>query len=129
MKFLIHRHQVAISLLIGFALGMIFGQWIAHESFRSHWKHGGMRQHMVEKFSRELHLSADQKTKVAAIFDRKRPQMLALQAEMQPKFEALRKSTQAEVREILNPDQKKKFEKMNAEMEERWKDRAKFFSS
>ncbi len=128
MKFSIRWHQVVISLLIGFTLGMTFGQWHAHESFRSHWKHGSMRQHMLEKFSKELHLTADQKTKVAAIFEAKHPEMAALQEEMRPKFEALRQSTQAEVRKVLNPDQQKKFDEMNAERKERWKERAKFFS-
>ncbi len=129
MKLSINRNQVVVSLLIGFALGMIFGQWQAHESVRSRWKHGSMQQHMLEKFNKELHLTADQKTKVAAIFEAKRPKMLALQAEMQPKFEALRKSTQAEVREVLDPGQQKKFDVMNAKMTERWQERSKFLSS
>ena len=117
---------VVISLLIGFALGTLFGQWYAHESFRSHWKHPGMRQrmreHMVEKMSKKLNLTKDQKARMTEIFEAKRPQMLALQAETRPKFEALRKSTQAEIRKILNSDQQKKFDEMHAKMEERWKE-------
>ena len=128
MKFSV-KHQIVISLLIGFAGGMIFGQWTAHESRHSRWKSGNIRQHMLEKFSRELHLNEEQKTKAAAIFDAKHPQMAAIQSEMKPKFEALRQSTQAELRKILEPGQQKKFDEMNAEMEKRWKDREKFFNS
>ncbi len=122
-------NQVVISLLIGFALGVVYGQWHARENFHSHRKHGSMSQHMVERFSRELHLSPDQKKEVAAIFEAKHPQMVALQAEMKPQFETLRNSTQAEIRKLLNPDQQKKLDELNAKREERWKEREKFFSS
>ena len=125
----IHWHQAVISLLIGFALGAAYGQWHARESFHEHWKHGNMRQHMLERFSKGLHLTADQKKQAAAIFDAKRPQMAALQAEMKPKFEALRNSTQAELRKILTPDHQKEMDKMNAKMEEHWKEREKFFGA
>ena len=125
----IRLNQIAISLLIGFALGVVYGNWYTRENFHSRWKHGSMSQRMVERFSRELHLSSDQKKEVTAIFEAKRPQMVALQAEMKPKFEALRNSTQEEIRKILNPDQQKKLDELNAKMEERWKEREKFFNS
>jgi len=123
-------HQIIISLLVGFAVGVGYSQWHASEHFHGHWKKkGSMRQHMLERFDRKLHLTEDQKKQVGVIFDAKQPQMLALQAETRPKFEALRNSTQAEVRKILDPNQQKKFDDMNAKMEERWKERSKFFSS
>ena len=125
----IHWHQVVISVLIGFALGTVFGQRHGEESWRAHWKKGSKRQEMVERFSKELHLSADQKNQVAAIFEAKHPQMEILRDEMKPKFEALRASTQAEIRKLLTPEQEKKFDEMNAKMEERWKERRKFFDS
>ena len=125
----IRLNQIAISLLIGFALGVVYGNWYARENFHSRWKHGSMRQRMEERFGKELHLSPDQKKQVSAIFEAKHPQMVALQAEMKPKFEALRNSTQEEIRKILNPDQQKKLDELNAKMEERWKEREKFFNS
>ena len=125
----IRWHQVAISLLIGIALGTTFGQWYARDNFHKRWKKGSMREHMLERFDKELHLRADQKAQVAAIFDAKHPQMVAMQQEMKPKFEALRSATQAEIRKILDPVQEKKFDEMNVRMEERWKDRERFFNS
>ena len=117
-------NQIIISLLIGFSAGMILGHWQTKENFHSHWKKGqSMQHHMVEKFGKELHLTPDQKKQVAAIFEAKRPQMQALQAEMKPKFDTLRNSTQAEIRKILTPDQEKKLDAMNTRMEERWKER------
>ena len=121
-------NRVVIFLLIGFAIGVICGEWYARENFHGHWKKkGDMRQHMLERFNKELHLTENQQKEVGKIFDAKYPKMLALQADVKPKFEALRNETQAEVRKVLNPDQQKKFDEMNAKMEERRKERSKFF--
>ena len=122
-------NQVVIALLIGLATGIAYGQWHAREHLHEHWKHGNMREHMLERFDRKLHLTPEQKKQVTAIFDAKHPQMVALQAEMKPKFEALRNSTQAEIRKILNPDQQKKLDEMNAKMKERWKEHERFLGS
>ena len=122
-------HWLVIMLLIGFAGGAVFGQWYARENFRNHWKKGGVKEFMMDAFSKQLHLSEEQKIKVAAIFDDKHPQMVALQAEMQPKFQAIHNAAQMEIRAILNPDQMGKFDEMNAKMEEHWKQRQRFFSS
>ncbi len=122
-------HQVAIALLIGFGAGAVFGQWQARENFHHRWKEGGMREHMLKRFSSELELTPEQQAKVAAIFDAQHPKMMALQAESRPKFEALRNEVQAEVRKVLTPDQLPKFEAMNAKMQERWKNKEKFFAS
>ena len=123
----INWHQVAVSLLIGFALGIFLGHSLLRSCAGSPWRHGGnMKEFMIKRFSSELHLTPEQKTKVAAIFDARHPQMMALHAEIRPKFEALRSSTQTEIRGILTPDQQKKFDELNARMEERWKKRDDF---
>jgi len=122
-------HQITISLLIGIALGTTFGHWQAKSYLHTRWEKGGMKQHMLERFNRELHLTAEQQKEIAAIFDAKYPQMVVLQAEMKPKFEALRNSTQAEIRKILNSKQQEKFDEIHAKMENRWKAHRKFFGS
>lgn len=120
-------HQLIAVLLVGFAIGVISGQWYAKENSHKHWKKGDVRQHMLDKFNQKLSLTAEQQTQVAAIFDANQPKMLALHEEMRPKFEAIRNSAQAEIRAILNPDQQVKFDEMNAEREKRRKERSKFF--
>jgi len=121
MPWKIGWHQIAVSLLIGFALGTAFGQWHAKENFRPPWKEGGMQQHLLNRLDKKLHLSQEQKRNISAIFAAKHPEMMALHAEMRPKFEALRHATQTEIRNLLTPDQQEKFEEMNARMEKRWK--------
>lgn len=118
----IQVHQVLISLLIGLALGWGVSRWQG-PCFLPMPKQGDMKKHMMTKLSRELNLSADQKTKVEAIFDGHHPKMMALHEEMRPKFEVLKKEVHAEIRTVLDPEQQKKFEVFSAKMEERRKER------
>jgi len=120
-------HPVIIFLLIGFALGTVFGQWRFQQCFSAPWEKRGlpfrggreMKGRMLEHMSKELHLSAEQRQQVTAIFEAKRPKMKALHEEMRPKFEALRSETQAEIRKLLTPEQQKMADEMEAEMEKR----------
>lgn len=114
-------HQVAISIVIGFLLGAFYGQLSGRPHFPRHGDHGRMKAKMVERLGKDLNLTMDQKKKVEDIFEAKHPQMLALQAEIQPKFEALRQATDAEIRQILSPDQQKKFDEIRTKMEEKHK--------
>jgi Spy/CpxP family protein refolding chaperone len=118
-------HSVIISVLIGFALGTVFGQWRVQQCFphfgeRRGFPHRGekeMKDRMLEHLSKELQLSEEQKQQVAVIFESKRPQMTALHEEMRPRFEALRNATRAEIKKILTPEQQEKADEMEAEME------------
>jgi len=120
-------HGVLISILIGFALGMIFSQKCLQPDFLHPWDKRGfshrdrggkaMEDRMLEHMSETLHLSTEQKRQVAAIFEAKQPQMKALHEEMRPKFEALRNATRAEIKKILMPEQQMKADAIEAEME------------
>ena len=56
-------------------------------------------------FSRDLKLSADQRTKLTAILERTHKRIEALRNEAGPKFEAIRKDTAREIEKILTPGQ------------------------
>jgi len=118
----IRLNQVIISLIVGIALGITIGHPLHRKPFHHHRGKGPMQQHMIDRFSKELNLSAGQKQQVAAIFETTRPKMDALQAEVRPKFEALRKETQSEIKKILTPDQQKKMDAIESRMKERMKD-------
>ncbi len=119
----IQWHQVVIALLIGFAVGTWLGPMAGKPCSRPEWKHRGgqgeMKKHMMERFSRELSLSDQQKEKISAIFEARHPQMVALHEEMRPKFEAIRTETDNAIRPLLTPEQLKKFEEMQVKIEER----------
>ena len=76
-----------------------------------------MHQHMIDQLSKELDLSADQRTKVEAIVKASQEKMKALREEMRPKMEAIHQSIKSDIEKILTPAQKEKFEKMEA----KWK--------
>jgi Spy/CpxP family protein refolding chaperone len=86
-----------------------------------------MKQHMMNQLNRELGLSSGQKTQISAIMEAKHSEMEALHSEMRPRFEALRNSSEAEIRQILNPEQQKKYDILCRRMKDRWEKRKGMF--
>src|SRR6476659_6153311 len=93
-------------------------------------KHGQMGQHMgnvdehVKELSTKLDLTADQQTKVKAILQENHEQMQAMmkvqsmsKEDKHAKMQSMHDSVHAKVREVLNDDQKKKFDVMVRDME------------
>ena len=124
----LYWHQILISLILGILVGINVGEWRAHENFGPHWKKGGVKKHMVERFSKDLNLNSEQKKQVESIFEKQHPKMMALHDEMRPKFESLRKETQNEIKTLLTPDQQMKMDKITAETDEKMKKRREGFS-
>lgn len=95
-------------------------------------KHGGhMGQGMgnvdehVKELSAKLDLTADQQTKVKAILEENHQKMQAMmkdesmsKEDKHAKMESMHNSVHAKVREVLNADQKTKFDAMVKDMEE-----------
>jgi periplasmic protein CpxP/Spy len=93
-------------------------------------KHGQMGQQMgnvdehVKELSTKLDLTADQQTKVKAILQENHEQMQAMMKDQSmskedkhAKMQSMHDSVHAKVREVLNDDQKKKFDAMVHDME------------
>ena len=116
-------HCALIALLIGFACGVTFEK--VRDENRMGPPHMGdhskMKERMLNRFSKDLGLSGDQKAQVKEIFEAHHPQMVALHKEMQPKMEVVRAETDAQIRKILTDEQQKKFDERNAKRAERMK--------
>jgi Spy/CpxP family protein refolding chaperone len=111
----INWKHVFVALLVGIAVGCVGGSKAAH--IRMHaWKNGAM----LERFSRELKLTPDEKEKMSRILDAKRDQISALRNEIHLKFEEVRNSSKEEIRKILTPEQQEKFDKLEAKWESVW---------
>jgi Spy/CpxP family protein refolding chaperone len=108
--------HIVIALLIGIGVG-----WLGADKFESHrpWKKG----RMMERFSKELHLTPDQAQKVAKIMESTRAKFDTLHDEVRPRMEEIRNSSRQEIRNLLNTDQQKAFDQMNARWEARKKRR------
>jgi len=96
--------------------------------------HPGMRrgemnitpQERVERMSRMLNLTDDQKTKLTGIFEQQQKQMQELRGNtslsQQDKFAKMKENrewTTAQVRGVLNAEQQQKLDKMEERMKER----------
>ena len=104
--------QVSLALLAGILVGWFAGQRALKEE-----TYGWKGEKMVERFSRELRLTPDQKEKVAQILESKRQQIAALRDQIRPRFEEVRNTSKAEIQKLLSPDQQQRFEKLQARWE------------
>ena len=121
--------QIILSLILGFALGITFDALrcncncpcacfgMKHFKAGFPYKHKDFKCHMIQKLTRELNLTQEQKTKVAEVFKAKQGEMLKIKEEIRPRFEALRQSTNSEIKKFLTPEQQKKLDALDARME------------
>jgi Spy/CpxP family protein refolding chaperone len=109
--------QVVISLLIGFVLGAALG-WLGSQ-YSEDWRGKDRYSWMLERFSTELDLTPEQKKEIADILEAKRQSIIALRAEIRPRFEEIRNSAREEIRKRLTLEQQEKFDAMQAEWESR----------
>ena len=110
--------QIVIAFLLGAAVTALGTH--ACPFYRRPWERGKhFQERMLERFDAKLHLTPDQKERLALILEQKRGKIDALRSEVRPKFEEIRKTTRVEIRQILTPEQKTKFDAMSAEWEAR----------
>jgi protein CpxP len=83
-----------------------------------------------ERLSKKLNLNADQQAKVQDIFKSEQSQMQSLRSESslsqqdrRAKMMDIHKSSSDQVRAVLNPDQQKKWDDIQAKREQKWQSR------
>ena len=86
-------------------------------------RRGQMAQQRVEYLSKELDLTAEQKTKLTALFEEEGKKMREMRdltpEQRREKATAMREENQKKMKEILTPAQYEKWEKSRAEMRKR----------
>lgn len=115
---------------VGLVLGLTLGAAVAFLALR----HGPFRHpprsaedratRMVERFTDELELNAGQKAQISTLLETKRGEIRALDDEMRPRFQDIRRSIKDEIRKVLTPEQALKFEEMERKRQERRRDRS-----
>jgi Spy/CpxP family protein refolding chaperone len=73
----------------------------------------------VKTLKKVLNLSDAQAQQVGKIFEESAQKFRDLQKQMDPQFQAIHQETRAHIREILNPDQQKKFDEFLRAIDER----------
>ena len=113
------RRVAAFACLASLTLGAGAGWWAGRDLFPRRWSWEQRYQRMWERFSSQLKLTAEQRDQVKVLLEAKRQKMSALRVETRPRYEEIRRSTQAEIRRMLSPEQQKKFDRMEMEWQAR----------
>ena len=86
--------------------------------------HGGFNKaHAVAHLKKDLNLSEAQTQQVGQIFDEASQKVKDLQRQIDPQFQAIHQETRTRIRQILDPDQAKKFDELVRQIDERHKRR------
>ena len=112
---------LALVFVLGTALGAVLGYAFAHRSYAAAPEQLTAEQRRAQKreqLAREVGLSAEQQTQVAAILDQAQTEYKAIHAVSDPQVDAVRQKSRDKIRQILNPDQKPKFEEFIRRMDE-----------
>ena len=106
------RLLASAALILAFVAGALAGTaWERMHAPRDH-RPGGPRgpHRFAEMMARRYDLSPDQAKRVEVILARRRPRVDSLMASVQPQLRAAYDSTNAEVRQVLTPKQRVKFD-------------------
>ena len=108
----------AMSLLVAvFVAGLLLG-WVAHAtSVKERLIAPQDVEALMRRFSKELDLTADQEDSVRAILSRRQQDSRVISLETRPRYQALRDRAKTEIEMLLTPDQKVRYQALNAEMD------------
>lgn len=112
-----------VTIILGAVLGGVGVYYFLWDTGRIQHPRAFNKDHAVAHLKRELNLSDAQAEQVGRIFDDAAEKMRDLQKQVDPQFQALHQETRARIREILNPDQAKKFDEFVRLIDERHKRR------
>jgi len=112
-----------VTIVLGAILGGVGVYYFLWYTGRIQHPHGFNKDHAVAHLKKDLNLSDAQTQQVGRIFDDSMQKMQDLQKQVDPQFQALHQETRARIRQILNPDQAKKFDELVRSIDERRKRR------
>jgi hypothetical protein len=112
---------MAVVFLLGAIVGASLGTTLVSKKFASAPEppDGQKRHRMFETFKSRLNLSPEQASKLEVILDETHKQFSELHQSVKPQFEEIRRSMRGRIREILDEGQKKEFESMCLEYDQR----------
>lgn len=104
--------------LLGVVVGAL-GERLVEQRWR--WGHRSWREQrakVVERFTKELALSTDQRDRFARILDETGDRYRKLSEQVRPQYEEIRQSARQRIRAILSPEQRAKFEEIVRKIDE-----------
>jgi len=106
--------------LLGAALGVLGTLWAGRTGWAASLGPPSMRnkQGAAEWLTRELNLTADQQQQLGPILDETATSYEAIRERVRPEYEQVRQSSREQIRAILTPEQKARFEELVRQMDE-----------
>ena len=117
------RLWLALVFVLGMAIGGVFGYSFAHRTLAAplattpQLSEPERRTRRVAEMTNELALTQEQATDIDAIIHQTHDQMKLIHDKSDADMEALRQSARNQMRQLLTPDQKPKFEAMVQRMD------------
>lgn len=106
--------KVYIYFALVFLLGIVIGGAgiYYYGWYTGRWHRGFDRTRVVNRLKTELNLTDSQVQQLTVIMDEGSKKYQDLQRQTAPQFDAVRQETRDKVRQILNPEQRAKFEEL-----------------
>jgi hypothetical protein len=115
------KWKAIVSIIIVFLLGALAGALVTHKIYQ-HRVEGimkgepkTMREFVVRRLERELHLDANQQEQLRAIVEETHAEMRRVRRQFRPQIEEILARSQEKIRVLLRPDQFEKYEKIITE--------------
>jgi len=99
---------VLVVFVLGLALGGVGGYGLMRHRLGP--PEGPQRTHIVRRLTRELDLSTDQQARAGQIVDQLLARYKAIHDQTVPQYDAAREQARDELRAVLTPEQRQKFE-------------------
>ncbi len=112
-----------LTIILGAVLGGAGVYYFLWHSGRLQHPGGFNKAHAEAHLKKDLNLSDPQMQQLDQIFNESSKKMADLQKQLDPQFQAIHMETRARIRQILDPDQAKKFDEFVRQMDERRKRR------
>ena len=122
-----HPLRIWIGLALLFTCGVGFGvagTLLGVRKYALNVANGGppaVRKVLVQKLRFELKLRDDQVPAVTALVEAGQNDVLAIRNKVRPEIEAVLETRRAELRELLDDEQRARLEVLHNRMQERWK--------
>jgi Spy/CpxP family protein refolding chaperone len=112
-----------VTIILGAVLGGVGVYYFLWYTGRIQHPRGFNKDHAITHLKKELNLSDAQTQQIGRIFDDTSQKMRDLQKQLDQPIQALHQETRARIRQVLDPDQAKKFDEFVRSIDERHKRR------
>jgi hypothetical protein len=106
------KRQAYLYFLLTFILGAVVGAagMFSYTWYGGHWHQRLDRNYVIQHLTTELMLDDQQTAQLKQIMNDASQKYQVLHDQVRPQFEALRQQTDSQIRQILTPDQARKFD-------------------